>query len=78
MRTNIDIDDDLMAQAMQAGGACEIVVHARTKLDGYRPPAYWEQIPAIRAAVSVPDSPRRRVPRSLPCGSASDPPPDDG
>ena len=42
------------ALAMQAGGACEIVVHARTKLDGYRPPAYWEQIPAIRAAVSVP------------------------
>lgn len=42
------------AQAMQAGGACEIVVHARTKLDGYRPPAYWDQIPAIRAAVSVP------------------------
>ena len=42
------------AQAMQDGGACEIVVHARTKLDGYRPPAYWEQIPAIRAAVSVP------------------------
>lgn len=42
------------AQAMQDGGACEIVVHARTKLDGYRPPAYWEQIPAIRAAVAVP------------------------
>ena len=42
------------AQAMQAGGACEIVVHARTKLDGYRPPAYWEQIPAIRAAVAIP------------------------
>jgi tRNA-dihydrouridine synthase C len=29
-------------------------VHARTKVDGYRPPAYWEQIPAIRAAVAVP------------------------
>ncbi len=42
------------AQAMEAGGACEIVVHARTKVDGYRPPAYWEQIPAIRAAVAVP------------------------
>ena len=42
------------AQAMQDGGACEIVVHARTKLDGYRPPAYWDQIPIIRAAVSVP------------------------
>src|SRR5256885_1824674 len=36
------------AQAMQAGGACEIVVHARTKLDGYRPPAYWDLIPRIR------------------------------
>ena len=42
------------AQAMQAGGACEIVVHARTKADGYRAPAYWEQIPAIRAAVAIP------------------------
>jgi tRNA-dihydrouridine synthase C len=42
------------AQAMADAGACEIVVHARTKQDGYRPPAYWEQIPAIRAAVRVP------------------------
>ncbi|MET1114263.1 MAG: tRNA-dihydrouridine synthase [Comamonas sp.] len=42
------------AQAMAQGGACEIVVHARTKLDGYRPPAYWELIPAIREAVKVP------------------------
>ena len=42
------------AQAMQAGGAVEIVVHARTKADGYRPPAYWEHIPFIRAAVTVP------------------------
>ncbi|MFS4550233.1 tRNA dihydrouridine synthase [Comamonas resistens] len=42
------------AQAMQQGGACEIVVHARTKLDGYRPPAYWEEIPRIRDAVQVP------------------------
>lgn len=42
------------AQAMEAGGACEIVVHARTKADGYRPPAYWELIPAIRDAVRLP------------------------
>lgn len=41
------------AQAMEQGGACEIVVHARTKLDGYRPPAYWEEIPRIRDAVGV-------------------------
>ncbi len=42
------------AQALAAGGACELVVHARTKQDGYRPPAFWEEIPAIRAAVPVP------------------------
>lgn len=39
------------AQAMVESGACELVVHARTKADGYRPPAYWEQIPLIREAV---------------------------
>jgi tRNA-dihydrouridine synthase C len=42
------------AQAMQAGGACELVVHARTKADGYRPPAHWEHIPAIREVVAIP------------------------
>jgi tRNA-dihydrouridine synthase C len=42
------------AQAMESGGASELVVHARTKADGYRPPAYWEQIPSIRAAVRIP------------------------
>ncbi len=42
------------AQAMQDGGACEIVVHARTKADGYRPPAYWEQIAPLRQALRVP------------------------
>ena len=41
------------AHAMESGGACEIVVHARTKLDGYRPPAYWEEIPRIHEAVGV-------------------------
>lgn len=42
------------AQAMEVGGASELVVHARTKADGYRPPAYWEQIPGVRAAVAIP------------------------
>lgn len=42
------------AQAMAGAGADELVVHARTKADGYRPPAYWERIPEIRAAVSIP------------------------
>lgn len=40
------------AQAMTENGAQELVVHARTKSDGYRPPAYWELIPQIRAAIA--------------------------
>jgi tRNA-dihydrouridine synthase C len=46
-------DDDGMleaAQALAAGGADELVVHARTKLQGYRPPAYWDRVADIRAA----------------------------
>ena len=42
------------ARALATGGASEIVVHARTKADGYRPPAYWERLPALREAVAVP------------------------
>lgn len=42
------------AQAMADNGAGELVVHARTKAHGYRPPAYWERIADIRASVRVP------------------------
>jgi tRNA-dihydrouridine synthase C len=42
------------AQALAQGGVGEIVVHARTKAHAYRPPAYWERIADIRAAVAVP------------------------
>ena len=42
------------AQALASGGACELVVHARTKVDGYRPPAYWERVRAIADAVRIP------------------------
>jgi len=42
------------AQAIAEGGADELVVHARTKAHGYRPPAYWDRIRAVRAVVSLP------------------------
>ena len=42
------------ALAIEGGGATELVVHARTKVDAYRPPAYWERIADIRAAVRLP------------------------
>lgn len=42
------------ARALAAGGAAQIVVHARTRTDGYRPPAHWEWIARVRDVVSVP------------------------
>jgi tRNA-dihydrouridine synthase C len=42
------------AQALADGGAEELVVHARTKADAYRPPAYWERVNDIRLAVNIP------------------------
>lgn len=42
------------AQALAEGGIQELVVHGRTKEDGYRPPARWEWIAAIRAALRIP------------------------
>jgi tRNA-dihydrouridine synthase C len=42
------------ALALADGGADELVVHARTGADGYRPPAYWERVADIRAALAVP------------------------
>ena len=42
------------ARAIEAAGASEIVVHARTKAHGYRPPAYWERIADLRREVTLP------------------------
>ncbi|THF66655.1 dihydrouridine synthase [Pseudothauera nasutitermitis] len=42
------------AQALTSGGVEELVVHARTKAEGYRPPAHWEWVGRIAGAVRVP------------------------
>src|SRR3569623_1630167 len=42
------------ARALASGGASQIVVHARTKVDGYRPPAHWDWIPRVQEVVDVP------------------------
>jgi len=42
------------AQAIEAAGACELVVHARLQIHGYRPPAYWDRIAHLREAVRLP------------------------
>ena len=42
------------AVAIDEAGASELVVHARTKTEGYRPPAYWDWIKKIRAHTRLP------------------------
>ena len=42
------------AQAVSENGAALLTVHARTKADGYRPPARWHWLLRIREHVSVP------------------------
>ncbi len=56
MRLGVDSPDGAIdsARALADGGAARIVVHARTKQQGYRPPAHWEWIARIQAAVDVP------------------------
>ena len=42
------------AAALAEGGAASLVVHARTRDDGYRPPAHWEWIARIAEAIDIP------------------------
>ena len=42
------------AQALTEGGAAQLVVHARTKVEGYKPPAHWEWVARVQEAVKVP------------------------
>lgn len=42
------------ALAFQDAGASELVVHARTKTDGYKPPAHWHYLREIREALDIP------------------------
>ncbi len=57
-KMRLGFHDDALAEdcarAIDEAGASELVVHARTKADGYRPPAYWERIADIRQVVSLP------------------------
>jgi tRNA-dihydrouridine synthase C len=39
------------AHAIEDAGANWLTVHARTKADGYTPPAYWEKIQPITEAL---------------------------
>lgn len=43
-----------IAQAAESGGAASLVVHARTKIEGYQPPAHWHYIAWMKEGVKIP------------------------
>ena len=43
-----------IAGAAERGGAAVLVVHARTKMEGYVPPAHWEYVARMREHVQIP------------------------
>jgi tRNA-dihydrouridine synthase C len=43
-----------ICQAVFEANASELVIHARTKEDGYKPPAFWDAIADIQAASPIP------------------------
>lgn len=56
MRLGYDSPNSALAcaEALAEGGATQLVVHARTKVEGYRPPAHWEWVARVADRVSVP------------------------
>ncbi len=50
---NTDLATDC-ARAIENAGANMLTIHARTKTEGYRPPAHWHLINDIRNQVSLP------------------------
>jgi len=43
-----------IAKGIETAGATELCVHARTRTDGYNPPAHWHEVAAVRSALSIP------------------------
>ncbi|MBL4826411.1 MAG: tRNA-dihydrouridine synthase [Spongiibacteraceae bacterium] len=43
-----------ITQSIIEAGASELIIHARTKRDGYKPPAYWDAIADIKSKSPIP------------------------
>lgn len=57
-KMRLGFDDQSLAHenalAVQNGGADWVTIHARTKQDGYRPPAYWDALAPISELLDIP------------------------
>ncbi len=57
-KMRLGFEDDTLAlenlRAVEAAGATWVTVHARTKAEGYRPPARWAALAPLREQVRIP------------------------
>ncbi|MDP1931425.1 MAG: tRNA-dihydrouridine synthase [Gammaproteobacteria bacterium] len=57
-KMRLGFDDTLLmlenAAAIEAAGATELTVHARTRRQGYAPPAHWHELARIREHIRIP------------------------
>ncbi|MDH5571933.1 MAG: tRNA-dihydrouridine synthase family protein [Gammaproteobacteria bacterium] len=57
-KMRLGYEDDALALdnalAIESAGAAELTVHARTKVEGYTPPARWEALAPLREALTIP------------------------
>jgi tRNA-dihydrouridine synthase C len=58
VKTRLGFDDPLLFEDIVRGigdaGASELTVHARTRRQGYRPPAFWDEIAKAREWLAIP------------------------
>ncbi len=56
LRLGWDCTESIHENALMAaqGGATWLTIHARTRLQGYAPPIYWEPIAEVRHALDIP------------------------
>ena len=56
MRLGVDNHSALqpVAQAIAQAGASELIVHARSKQDGYKPPAHWHKLSGLSDHIQIP------------------------
>lgn len=56
IRLGYENSDNLMevATRIEQAGADELCVHARTKVDGYKPPAHWHMVKQVTEQINIP------------------------
>ncbi|MCR9106230.1 MAG: tRNA-dihydrouridine synthase [Gammaproteobacteria bacterium] len=58
VKTRLGFEDDELfldiVRAIEAAGATELTIHARTRRQGYRPPAHWHTIAKAREILRIP------------------------